>query len=184
MKQQQHHQGEINLDKLDLADTCAALRRLGSIGLAHGDAEVQAIAHKLLRLSQERRLDEFLHEIGVIRTGGHSDSSTAVLLRFRDHQIWKLYRNLPAGEGGRLQPRKAARMFLKWRAAYAANRLKRDLARGRCDSGFPDEIFFEIARVKIRFPTSEDQICRIIKRLAEHPEGPSDAPSSVVHDSP
>lgn len=177
---QQHHQGEINLDKADLADTCAALRRLGSIGLAYGDGQVQVVALTLLRLSRQRRLDEFLHEIGLIRIGGHSDSATAVLMKFRDHQIQLLYSNLCPRPGAW----KAAKMILNWHKAYARNRLARDLARGHCVSVFPDQIFFEIARVKMRFPKSEDQICRIIKRLPQHPEGPLDAARPVVDDSP
>lgn len=80
-----------HLHKLDKADVAAALRELGNFALRHPHPDVACIGHVILQLAQQRRRNDLLTEIGLVRTGGPATADAAVLLRFRDQMIRRLY---------------------------------------------------------------------------------------------
>lgn len=168
-----------HLHKLDKADVAAALRELGNFALLHPSLDVAAIGQVILSLARQRRLEDLLGEVALVRTGGPATARAAVLLRFRDQMIRKLYCLMlprPTASAG-------AKAILQQSRAYA-RRLKRDLDAGRCNGGPAEQILFEIARAGVSLPESQSQIIRIIKNLEIHPVGPSDAEPSVVQTDP
>lgn len=160
-----------HLYSMEQADTYAALRQLGFTGLHHSDPNVRAVSAMLIRVTSELRPEDFLHEISLIRTGGYSSPARAVAIRRRDIMLQRLYRQMLP----RPKVREAARWIIKKHSQWVRSMARKDAERGFCLGDEFEVIFFEISRLGVQMPESDDQIARIISRLAKHPEGPLDA---------
>ena len=80
-----------HLHKLDKADVAAALRELGNFALLHPSLDVAAIGQVILSLARQRRLEDLLREVALVRTGGPATAGAVILLRFRNKMILRLY---------------------------------------------------------------------------------------------